>query len=161
MPNNNERILNLLSLSADGVIGHVENSLYELRDEGQEITRSEIQGLVASSVETHLTEMEWHLQEALKVQVQDQINIEDLLEEYSQPRTGVIYNMKLNRFDRAWNTHAWQTLHVLDSNRGWRRYRSHHRTTIRNAKRPPRSGWLYASAFFEFKPPFIDFNPRG
>ena len=86
MPNNNERILNLLSLSADGVISHVENSLHELRDEGREITRSEIESLVvASSVETHLTEMEWHLQQALKVKVEDQIDIEDLLEEYANP----------------------------------------------------------------------------
>ena len=88
MPNNNEQILNLLSISADGVIGHVENSLHELRDEGREITRSEIESLVGATVEGHLTEMEWHLQQALKVKVQDQIDIEDLLEEYGNPEGG-------------------------------------------------------------------------
>ena len=85
MPNNNERILFLLSTSADGVIGHVENSLHELRDEGEKITRSQIENLCESTVEGHLTEMEWHLQEALNVKVRDQIDIEALLEEYADP----------------------------------------------------------------------------
>ena len=85
MPNNNDRILNLLSISADGVISHVENSLHELRDEGEKITRSEIETLCESTVEGHLTEMEWHLQEALNAKVRDQIDIEALLEEYADP----------------------------------------------------------------------------
>ena len=72
--------------------------------------------------------------------------------------------MLLNRFNNVmWEIHARRILRLLDSQRGWRSQLGHRRAVIdeMNRQRPPHSGWIYASAFFTWTPPHIDFNPRG
>ena len=64
--------------------------------------------------------------------------------------------MLLNPYDSVmWKIHARVILNTLDRNsRGWRSELAHNRAVI-NAfyrKRPPRTGWIYASAFFAYEP---------
>ena len=83
MSQQSDRILSLLSQSANGIIEDLENTLRGKFEDGEEITRNEINRLIAMGVETHLIERGWHLQEALKIAVGKEIDIDDLLEEYS------------------------------------------------------------------------------
>ena len=80
----NERILSLIKMSANGVIESVTNNLHEKHEEGEEITRSEIESMVESTVDLSLSENEWHIQQALLTAVNEEIDIDDLLEEYGQ-----------------------------------------------------------------------------
>ena len=79
-----ERILSLVKMSANGVIESITNSLHKLCEDGKEITRSEIQSMIESTVDLSLSENEWHIQQALITAVNEEIDINDLLEEYSQ-----------------------------------------------------------------------------
>ncbi|MXV73440.1 hypothetical protein F4Z99_04075 [Candidatus Poribacteria bacterium] len=69
--------------------------------------------------------------------------------------------MKLNRFDEVVpRGYARVALQCCD-NGSWRSPVQQMRSALANAKRAPKSGWIYASAFFEFTPPYISFNPPG
>lgn len=77
-----ERILFLVNTSASGVIEHVTERLHEKCEDGEEITRSEIESLVESTVDLSLSNEEWHIRQALLETVNHKISINDLLEEY-------------------------------------------------------------------------------
>ena len=79
-----KRIIFLVNTSAHGVIEMVRNALHEKFKDGEEITRSEIEGMVESTVSLSLSEEEWHIKQALLETVNNNIDINDLLEEYGQ-----------------------------------------------------------------------------
>ena len=79
-----ERILFLVNTSAHGVIEMVTNNLHSKCEDGEEITKEEIEAMVESSVSLTLSEEEWHIKQALLETVNNDINIDNLLKEYGQ-----------------------------------------------------------------------------
>ena len=78
----NDRIAYLVSCSANGVAESVKNRLYEMRENGDEITKNEIATMIESTVELSLSENEWHIQQALLEKAQAEIDVEALFNEY-------------------------------------------------------------------------------
>ena len=77
------RILSLVKISANGVIESITNAIHEKCEDGEEITRTEIESMIESTVDLTLSVNEWHIQQALLTAVNEEIDIDDLLEQYS------------------------------------------------------------------------------
>ena len=83
MSQQSDRILLLMSQSANDIIEHAKNTLTSNFEDGEEITRNEINSLIEMGIESYLIEREWYLQEALRIAIEKEICIDDLLKEYS------------------------------------------------------------------------------
>ena len=83
-PNVPHAVANWLGIAVYGIMEHVGETLYELHQEGEEITRSTIETLIESSTELSLREKEYHIMQAVIYMAKEEASIEDLLEEYTE-----------------------------------------------------------------------------
>ena len=79
----NNRTKNLLEIAAYGIIENIKENLHNQFEDGVKITYSTVETLIESTTKTALSENEWHINQALLEIVKEQIDIDDLLEEYS------------------------------------------------------------------------------
>ena len=79
----NNRIKNLLEIAAYSIIENIKENLHNQFEDGVKITYSTVETLIKSTTKTALSENEWHINRALLEIVKEQIDIDDLLEEYS------------------------------------------------------------------------------
>ena len=80
----NDRIKQLLELAVYGIQETIREALHVKSEDGIEITKSEIEELIETTVDTNLRLSEWHIKEALLAAVREEISIDDLLEEYNE-----------------------------------------------------------------------------
>ena len=83
-PNVPNAVASWLNIAVHGILEHVEESLYELNESGEEITRSTIESLIESTTELSLNNEEYHIMQAVIYMAKEEASIEDLLEEYNE-----------------------------------------------------------------------------
>ena len=75
---------NWLNIAVSGIEDHIEETLYEYQQEGEEINRQTIEALIDSSVKLSLTEGEYHVTQAILLMTRENIDMEYLLNEYGE-----------------------------------------------------------------------------
>ena len=73
-----------INYAISGIIESIEESVWEDAENGQKITKDHIESKVDSVIETALSGIEYHIFQALKILVEEEISHEDIIAQHEE-----------------------------------------------------------------------------